>query len=262
VGHGIEARDVLDLLTLLANKSLVVVERVPGQETRFRLLETIRQYARDKMQAAGEVGEVQARHRDWYMNLAGQAESELRGPEQSEWIERLEREHDNFRAALAWSLVNDATGALRLADTLGQFWFMRGHHFGEGREWLVRVLSQAEAPKQAVTRASAFRWLGLLTYFQGDYAAARSAFERSLALYQELQDRDGIAEVFYYLADTAAIQGDAVVARALYAQARSFYADSLISLRKLATSGTSPVRSTISGTGEGRGRLRRSPFIL
>jgi non-specific serine/threonine protein kinase len=232
LGHGTEARDVLDLLTQLANKSLVVVERVPGQETRFRLLETIRQYARDKMQAAGEAGEGQARHRDWYMNLAGQADSELRGPGQSAWIERLEREHDNFRAALAWSLENDATGALQLAERLGQFWFMRGHHFGEGIEWLVRVLSQAEAPEQAVTRASAFHWLGVLTYIQGDYGAARSAHERSLALYQELQDRDGIAEAFYYLADAAALQGDAVAARSLYAQAGSFSADSLTSLRE------------------------------
>jgi predicted ATPase/DNA-binding NarL/FixJ family response regulator len=232
VSHGIEARDVLDLLTQLANKSLVVVERVQGEETRFRLLETIRQYAREKMQAAGEAGEVQAQHRDWYMNLARQAESELRGPEQSEWIERLEREHDNFRAALAWSLENDATGALRLAETLGQFWFMRGHHFGEGIEWLARVLSQAEASEQAVTRASAYRWLGTLTYFQGDYGAARSAYEHSLAISQELQDRGGIAEAFFFLADAAALQGDAVAARALYAQARSFSTDSLASLRE------------------------------
>lgn len=232
-GHGREARDVLDQLTQLANKSLVVVERVPGQETRFRLLETIRQYARDKMQAAGEAGEVQRRHRDWYMNLAGQAESELKGPKQSAWIERLERDHDNLRAALAWSLENDAVGALQLADRLGQFWFMRGHHFGEGKEWLLRALSQAEAPEQAVARASAFRWLGMLTYFQGDYGAARSAYEQSLVLYRELQDPDGIAEAIYYLADTAALQGDAVATRALFAEARSFMADNLTSLRSL-----------------------------
>jgi predicted ATPase/DNA-binding CsgD family transcriptional regulator len=231
-GHGVEARDVLDLLTQLANKSLVVVERVPGQETRFRLLETIRQYAREKMQAAGEAWEVQTRHRDWCMNLAGQAESELKGSNQSEWIKQLEREHDNFRAALAWSLENDATGALRLAERLGQFWFMRGHHFGEGIEWLARILSQAEAPEQAVTRASTYRWLGILTYLQSDYGAARSAYEHSLALYQELHDWDGIAEAFYFLADAAANQGDAVAAHSLYAQARSFSTDSLTSLRE------------------------------
>ncbi len=223
VGHGIEARDVLDLLTQLANKSLVVVERVPGRRHALRLLETIGQYAREKMQATGRGGETQAQHCKWYMDLAGQAESELKGPGQSEWLERLEREHDNFRTVLAWSMENDTAGALQLAGALGQFWFMRGHHFGEGIEWLVRALSQAEAPEQTATRARAFRWLGTLTYFQGDYAAARSAYEQSLALSQELQDRDAIAETFYYLFDTAALQGDAVAARALYAQARSFF---------------------------------------
>jgi DNA-binding NarL/FixJ family response regulator len=109
---------------------------------------------------------------------------------------------------------------------------MRGHHFGEGIEWLARVLSQAEAPEQVITRASAFRWLGILTYLQSDYAAARSAYEHSLALYQELQDRDGIAEAYYFLADAAANQGDAVAAHSLYAQARSFSTDSLTSLRE------------------------------
>lgn len=227
VGHGIEARDVLDLLTQLANKSLVVVERVPGQETRFRLLETIRQYAREKMQATGKGGETQTQHCKWYMDLARRAESELKGPGQSEWIERLEREHDNFRTALAWSMENDTAGALQLAGALGQFWFMRGHHFGEGIEWLERILSRSEAPEQTATRARAFRWLGTLTYFQGNYAAARSAYEQSLALSQELQDRDAIAETFYYLSDTAALQGDTVAAHALYAQARTFFTDSL-----------------------------------
>jgi predicted ATPase/DNA-binding CsgD family transcriptional regulator len=231
--HGIEARNVLDLLTQLANKSLVVVERVPGQKTRFRLLETIRQYGREKLRAAGEAGVVEVRHRDWYMKMAIQAGPELKGSEQSEWIEWLEREHDNLRAALAWSIENDTAVALQLAEKLGQFWFMRGHHFGEGIEWLERVLSREGAPGQVATRARAFRWLGTLTYLQGNYAAARSAYEQSLALSQEMQDLDNIAEAFFYLADTAAIQGDAAAALTLYAQARSSAIDNLNSLRKL-----------------------------
>jgi non-specific serine/threonine protein kinase len=167
------------------------------------------------------------------MKMATQAESELKGAEQSEWIEWLEREHDNLQAALAWSLENDTAVALQLAETLGQFWFMRGHHFGEGIEWLERVLSREEAPGQVASRARAFRWLGTLTYFQGNYDAARSAYEQSLALSQEMQDMDNIAEAFFYLADTAASQGDAAAARTLYAQARSFALDNLTSLRKL-----------------------------
>ena len=233
VDHGIEARNVLDLMTQLANKSLVIVEHVPGQETRFRLLETIRQYGREKMRAAGEAKVVEVRHRDWYMKMAMQAESELKGAEQSKWIEWLEREHDNLRAALAWSLENDTAVALQLAETLGQFWFMRGHHFGEGIEWLERVLAREEAPGQVASRAKAFRWLGTLTYLQGNYAAARSAYEQSLALSLEMQDLDNIAEAFFYLADTVANQGDAAAARTLYTQARSFACDNLTSLRKL-----------------------------
>ena len=232
VDHGIEAGNILDLLTQLANKSLVVIERMPGQETRFRLLETIRQYGREKLLAAGEARVVEMRHRDWYLKMVLRAESELKGSEQSEWIEWLEREHDNLRAALAWSLKNDTAVALQLVETLGQFWFMRGHHFGEGIEWLERVLSIDEAPGQVASRARAFRWLGTLTYLQGNYAAARSAYEQSLALSQEMQDLDNIAEAFFYLADTAANQGDAAAARTLYAQARGCAIDNLTSLRK------------------------------
>lgn len=230
--HEIEAHNILDLLTQLANKSLVVVERVPGQETRFRLLETIRQYGWGKMRAAGEARVVEARHCDWYLKKSMLAESELKGAEQSEWIEWLEREHDNLRAALAWSLENDTAVALHLAESLGQFWFMRGHNFGEGIEWLERVLAREEAPVQLASRARAFRWLGTLTYLQGNFAAARSAYEQSLAISQELQELDNIAEAFYYLADTAANQGDAAAARTLYIEARSFATDNLASLRK------------------------------
>jgi len=225
--------DVLTGLTSLVDKNLIVQEEALRGEPRFGMLETIREYAREKLETSGETETIRQRHFAYFLELAQKAESELKGAEQSEWIERLEREHDNLRAALAWSLENDTAVALQLAETLGQFWFMRGHHFGEGIEWLERVLSREEAPGQVASRAKAFRWLGTLTYFQGNYAAARSAYEQSLALSQEMQDMDNIAEAFFYLADTAASQGDAAAARNLYAQARSLALDNLTSLRKL-----------------------------
>jgi DNA-binding NarL/FixJ family response regulator len=114
---------------------------------------------------------------------------------------------------------------------LGQYWFMRGHLFGEGREWLEKILSRPEAQEQKEVRAKAFLRLGTLTYFQGDHVAARSAYENSLTLYQDLRDKDGIAETLYYLADAAATQGDDVATRTLHAAARSAYEESLAGLR-------------------------------
>ena len=229
---GIEADDVLDLLTQLANKSLVIVEREQGKEARYRMLETIRQYARDRLLALGEMGTVQRQHRDWFMSLAEQAEFELKGPKQSQWLDHLRREHDNLRAALAWSVENDSAVALRLAGALGQFWHMRGYLFSEGIEWLEKALSLANAPGQAAARAKACRWLGLLAYLQGYNAAARSAYEQSLALCRELRDKDGIAESLIHLGDIAAFQGDASAARSFWATARSCLEESLAGLRE------------------------------
>jgi tetratricopeptide (TPR) repeat protein len=130
---------------------------------------------------------------------------------------------------------------------LGQFWFMRGHHFGEGIEWLERVLSRVEATGQAAMRARAFRWLGTLSFFHGDLTSARSASEQSLALSKELQDLDNITDAFFNLADTAKIQGDVAAARNLYAQARSFATDSLASLRKMGDHWKSAITLNILG---------------
>ena len=167
-----------------------------------------------------------------FLKLAEESEPQLQGPEQARWIERLDTENGNLRAALEWSLTDgDVKAGLRLAVGLGQFWFMRGHLFGEGREWLEKILSRPEAQEQKAVRARAFRSLGTLTYFQGDQAAARSAYENSLTLYQDLRDKDGIAEALYYLADLAATQGDDVAARTLHAAARSASEESLADLR-------------------------------
>jgi non-specific serine/threonine protein kinase len=120
-GEGIEAAAVLDLLTSLVDKSLVLVETRTG-EARYRLLETIRQYSRNRQGRSGEAATVQRRHRDWYLALAERAEAELRGPRQETWLERLEVEHDNLRAALEWSAGQPATDAeMRLAGALRWF---------------------------------------------------------------------------------------------------------------------------------------------
>jgi len=222
---------VLDVLTRLIDKSLVQVRNRDG-ETRYSMLETIRHYAREKLLEADELAAIRRRHRDYFIKLAEESEPKLQGPEQARWIDRLDTENGNLRSALEWSLTDgDVKAGLQLAVGLGQYWFMRGHLFGEGREWLEKILPQPAAQEQTAVRARAFRSLGTLTYFQGDPAAARLAYEHSLTLYQQLGDKAGIAEALYYLAEAAATQTDDAAARTLHAAARSASEENLANLR-------------------------------
>jgi predicted ATPase/DNA-binding SARP family transcriptional activator len=139
---GIRPDEILDLLTQLVDKSLVLAEE-QDKEARYRLLETVRQYGREKLIEAGEVEVVSKRHLDWYLSLAERSEPELRRPNQIVWFKRLEVERDNLRAALAWSLESEEVEAgLRLAGALRWFWFVRGC-MSEGREWLEGMLSRS-----------------------------------------------------------------------------------------------------------------------
>jgi predicted ATPase/DNA-binding winged helix-turn-helix (wHTH) protein len=214
-GEGIEHRDVLDLLTSLADKSLVAAEQEDAQ-TRYRLLETVRQYAGDRLEDTGESAAVRLRHRDYYLALAEEAGPKLRGAEQAEWLRRLEEEHDNLRAGLEWSLEEAGSkGGLRLCGALGRFWWTRGH-FTEGRQWCTRVLGKAGAEQRTRERAYVLNAAGVLSYHQGDYPAARALQEKSLAICRELADRFGIASSLNSLGNVAFNQGDYPAARALH----------------------------------------------
>jgi predicted ATPase/transcriptional regulator with XRE-family HTH domain len=206
--------DLLDLLTRLVDKSLVGADESAGV-ARFRLLETVRQYAAEKLRAAGELAEIRARHATWCLALVEAAEAELYGPREVAWLVRLEQEHDNLRAVLGWSLAleQQANGtALRLAAALPRFWETRGY-LSEGRRWLSQALAAgADAP--ASTRAKALRGAGSLAYQQGDFKAATSLFAQSLALCRELGDRQGIAEALGNLGRTALRRADYGAARA------------------------------------------------
>ena len=134
---------VLEALESLVGKSLLKQTEAQG-EPRFAMLETIREYARDRLIAAGEDERVRERHRDYFLALAEEAEPKLMGAEQAAWLQRLEEEHENLRAALDWSFVAAGSGGgLRLCGALQRFWSTRGH-FSEGREWCVRALAKAE----------------------------------------------------------------------------------------------------------------------
>ena len=206
-GGGLAPAEILGLLAQLVDKSLVQVEIREG-EARYRLLETVREYGRDRLREAGEAEETRRRHRDWYLPLVERAEPELHGPNQIAWLERLEENHDNIRAAFEWCRTEaggDAAG-LRLAAALYQFWDIRGH-FAEGRAWLDQMLSQHKAAAP-VLRVKALTRAAHLAHRQGDYARVSALCEEALALAQAEGDKQGRAEALHYLAHAAEGAGD------------------------------------------------------
>ncbi|MFQ5948719.1 MAG: hypothetical protein ACE5KX_07660, partial [Acidimicrobiia bacterium] len=193
-GDSVEPAEVLDLLAGLVNKSLVVSERRNGS-TRFRMLETIRAYGRQRLAAAAVP--VRDAHLGWALDLAGEAASKLDGPEQQEWLDRVEADLDNFRAALGWAIAGgNVTSGLAIAARLYRYWYMRGVR--EGREWLDRLLATApEAPTEVM--APALYAHGSLLQAQGEYQAAADRLGRSLELYREAGNRRGAAYALHYL---------------------------------------------------------------
>ena len=150
-GQGLAQRAVLQRLDGLVAKSLVQVEDA-GAELRYRLLETVRIYALEQLEAAGEMEHVRARHLAWYLTLAEEAEPQLTGPEQATWLARVATEHDNLRAARdeARQPGREMLG-LRLAGALQRFWNVRGH-LGEGRSWLAEALAVGGRGSRGSTR--------------------------------------------------------------------------------------------------------------
>jgi non-specific serine/threonine protein kinase len=214
-GGEVGAYDILDLLTQLVNKSLVQVEE-SGTEARHRMLETIRQYAAEKLAAAGEADGLRLRHLEFFLRLAEEAEPELHGTEQLAWLARLHQEQDNLRAALGWSLGGDRPElGLRLAAALGWFWCLHDD-LSEGRSWAARALRlsgphgagllETDGLKRA--RASALQNVVWLHFLQGDFDAARAYIDESLPLWRELGDRRGEGLSLNMAGMVAAIGGD------------------------------------------------------
>jgi predicted ATPase/class 3 adenylate cyclase len=192
-GEGIEPWEVLELQAHLIDKSLVLTEAGTGGETRYRLLGTIRQYAGDRLMEAGEAGGLRQRHLDWFLALAEQAGPKLRGSDQLLWLDRLEEEHDNLRAALEWSQATEggSEAGLRIAGALYRFWFVRGY-LTEGRQWLEGVLS-ASTEAAGLPRAKALHAAGYLAWGEGDLKRASGLLEEGLTLYRQLGDKRGLA---------------------------------------------------------------------
>src|SRR6266566_3713416 len=216
-GNGLEQDEVLDLLSHLVDKSLVAVTQRSG-EARYRLLETIRQYAQEKLHEFGEAAHMRRNHRDWYARLAEQAKAETLEARQGSWFERLEAEHENLRVALGWSLdQQEAETAARIGAGIFRFWLLRGY-ISEGRLWMERALS-GFSEKNAV-RAQALNVAVVLTIQQDDSKRAKmlaeELCEESLAIRRGLVDKGGIAHTLTILGRIALIQGDVERAPACY----------------------------------------------
>src|SRR5579871_5032422 len=208
-GEGIEEWQVLDLLTSLVDKSLVTFEEREPAGGRYRLLEMVRQYAAESLQASGESEQIKRKHRDWCVAFAEEEQPRMRSAEQEKSLQRLETEHENLRTALGWCRVeeNGAQAGLRLAGALGRFWEVRGY-MTEGRRYLAEALGREEGAGRTPERARALNCAGVLAHRQGDYASARSLTEESLAIRRELGDRLGIAYSLNNLGILAKDQGD------------------------------------------------------
>jgi predicted ATPase/DNA-binding SARP family transcriptional activator/class 3 adenylate cyclase len=227
-GGEIDEYDVLDLMARLVEKSLVLADETPGGGKRYRLLETIREYGRETLRAGDEAMDLLRRHLEWFTQLAEEAEPQIQGPAQKEWLDRLETEHDNLRAAFDGAVESgEVEVGLRLGAALGWFWDVRGYR-REGRERLERVLALAAREPSltagsglALVRARVLQRLGTLTAWLGDYGKAQSILEESLAIRREGGDAEGTARSLLALGDLAHFQGDPGAARAFLEECRA-----------------------------------------
>src|SRR5919202_6702780 len=206
---------VLDRLQSLVDKSLLQREQLPGGEVRFRMLETIREYAQEQLTRAGGVTDLRDRWIDYLLELTHRSRQALLGRDQAATLELLDREHDNLRAALRVCVdTNDTERGLQLAAALWRFWYVRGF-FTEGRTLLSELLALPGASARTTLRADALSAAGNLSYNQGDDAAAEAFQNESLSIRRELGDRGGVGASLDTLGALAFRRGDCERANAL-----------------------------------------------
>ena len=224
-GDPIELRQVAEILSQLVQKSLIVQSQASGGGERFLLLETIRQYAREKLLEAEESEQLQNRHLDFFLQWAEQAGPRLRGSQQLEWFSQIEAELDNLRASLEWSLTRAEYGeaSLRLAGALFMFWFRRGS-MNEGRAWLARALAAPAAPLTGAARAQALYADGFLAHGQSD-TTAQVVLAESISLWRALGPRGktGLAYALAELGEELRWRGDPARARSLADEAIALF---------------------------------------
>ena len=205
---------ILDLLAHLVDKSLVIFEQ-RDSETRYRLMETIRQYAREKLLDSGEGEQARAAHFDFFLRLANDAAPQLARANQLIWLGRLEIEHDNLRAALDWALAqNEGERTLQLAIALNLFW-LRRDHLKEGCEQIERVLAQTEALSNAPLRVRVMALSVLFALYQSDYARVRTFARTYLGYARAIGDTYSEGKLLWGLGWLAWHESDYAGAQAL-----------------------------------------------
>jgi predicted ATPase len=211
---------ILNSLAKLVDHSLLMAQTTVRDQRRFVLLELIREYALEQLEASGELDGMRRRHAISYLALAETAAPELLGLRQIEWLAQIDAERANLRNALEWLAAHDPASGLRMVNALFEFWKIRSQ-FVEGHAWFTRMLDQALQP--TAQRAEALARAGMLVYKQGDYDAAHALHTESLAIRRALRDRAGIALSLNFLADVATHQGDYATARVHFEESHSIW---------------------------------------
>jgi non-specific serine/threonine protein kinase len=215
----VKNEDVLDLSERLINKSIVIMEETQ-YETRYHMLETMRQYATEKLV---ETEEIRQQHASYFLILAETIEPYLERPEPVSWLDKLEMEHNNFRAALRWAREKgEAELGLRLASALCQFWIMRSY-ISEGGAQIADFLSLPDCIVEGTTRAKALDRAGMLARYRGDLKHAHEWIAESLSLRRVLGERHGVADSLSNLGFVVLHEGNFVEARQLYSEALSIH---------------------------------------
>lgn len=205
----LERISILSELGSLLDKSLLREIDDTRGEPRFFMLEMLREFGQEQLSASGEQESIQRWHATFYLLLAEQAQTKLESAEQLEWVNRMEQEHDNLRAALQWSMAanNASEICLRLGSALALFWEVRGY-FSEGREWLSAILATEASKGQTLARAQLLARAAELAYRQSDYPATISFAEESLEICRTVGDQQGVASALIKLGNAATEAGD------------------------------------------------------
>jgi predicted ATPase/DNA-binding CsgD family transcriptional regulator len=208
-GEDVDADEVQETISRLVDKSLVIAGRSSRGKVWYRLLESIRDYALEKLVAANEKADVQDKHLDYYLQLVEEAEVKLRGSEQADWLKMLEDENDNVRAALSWAIESqNANAGLMLVCRISFFWGTRGY-LKEGKRWMEKALELKHlASVESVANALKVFAIMQRTDKGRDLNLIGNLLEESLKLYQELDDKNGIADVLNFLGIHALAQDD------------------------------------------------------
>lgn len=205
--NGSANQEVLEVLLRLVEKSLVAVEEDQRGIVRYRLLETVRQYALERLGSTPDARKMLRRHLEYFLQVADAAETRLEGPAQIETLDTLDKEHDNLRSALTQAgKTGDVESGTRLAADLWRFWLLRGY-FAEGRGWLADAISKSQELLPAI-RAKALNGAATLAWHQADYDRATAHFRESLDLLRQAGDLGGVAHALNNLGAVAYARGD------------------------------------------------------